>query len=241
MRTILRLLLCTTGAYIVACAGCAEIKGISAIAIELQREQQTEKIVPPRVPSPRVITPQTVKPARTPAQGLAPDHGASTVATPPVAGPKFVVPGGTETNTSSGAAGATVTAPNMTAPSVSGSRTVQTFTPHGANAGIVTMSRLGDVPAIGVSVASIRGQNYSVWRHGYHAHYHDRLYTCVALSALPAILIGANEFYPFAYIDAPEPYCDGLTEDGCQLAWQNVETDEGDVIPQCVAYCPWQR
>jgi hypothetical protein len=54
-------------------------------------------------------------------------------------------------------------------------------------------------------------------------------------------LIAANEFYPFAYTDAPEPYCDGLSEDGCQLAWQDVETEEGGVVPQCVAYCPWQQ
>jgi hypothetical protein len=35
-------------------------------------------------------------------------------------------------------------------------------------------------------------------------------------------------------------YCQGLTEDGCELMWQDVETIEGDVVPQCVAYCPWQ-
>jgi hypothetical protein len=134
-----------------------------------------------------------------------------------------------------------ITAPDTANPNLGASKTLQKFTPHGANAGVVTTSRLGDLPAIGVSRASIRDQNYSVWRHGYHAHYHDRWYTCMALSALPTILIGANEFYPFAYIDAPEPYCDGLTEDDCQLVWQNVETDEGDVIPQCVAYCPWPQ
>ena len=32
----------------------------------------------------------------------------------------------------------------------------------------------------------------------------------------------------------------GITEDGCELMWQEVETIEGDVINQCVAYCPWQ-
>ena len=47
-------------------------------------------------------------------------------------------------------------------------------------------------------------------------------------------------YYPYAYISAPEPYCEGLTEDGCQLIWQDVQTIEGDVISQCVAYCPWQ-
>ena len=64
--------------------------------------------------------------------------------------------------------------------------------------------------------------------------------TFVALSTLGAIAIGASEYYPYAYISAPAPYCEGLTEDGCQLMWQDVETIEGDVIPQCVAYCPWK-
>ena len=52
--------------------------------------------------------------------------------------------------------------------------------------------------------------------------------------------IGSSQYYPYAYVSAPEPYCEGLTEDGCELMWQEVETIEGDVINQCVAYCPWQ-
>lgn len=101
-------------------------------------------------------------------------------------------------------------------------------------------SRLRGLPARGAGRASIRGQNYSVWRSGYRVRHGGGWRTFVALSALTAILIETNEFYPYAYISAPEPYCDGLTEDGCQLVWQDVETLEGDVISQCVAYCPWQ-
>jgi hypothetical protein len=245
MRAIVGLVLCATTAYIVLCVGGAHIKVIPATAIELQREQQPEKVIPPqRTPpsqvKPYVTTPKTVTPPRTPAEVTVPEHSAPTA--PMLSGPKFVVPNGSGMNSVPGGGVKTITAPDTTNPNAAGaSKTLQTFTPHGANASVVTMSRLGDVPAIGVSRASIRGENYSVWRHGYHAHYHGRLYTCVALSALPAILIAANQFYPFAYIDAPESYCDGLTEDGCQLVWQNVETDEGDIIPQCVAYCPWQQ
>ena len=86
----------------------------------------------------------------------------------------------------------------------------------------------------------IRGQNYSAWRSGYRVRRGSGWRTFVALSALGAIAIGANEFYPYAYVSAPEPYCEGLTEDGCELMWQEVETLEGDVVNQCVAYCPWQ-
>jgi hypothetical protein len=232
-------------AYI-AVSAIANTQRISAKAqLSGPHEQQVEKVMPlqrtpPSPVKPNLGAPQTVIPPRTPAQAAAPDHGVSTLPKPQVNGPKFVVPNGTA-NTPPAAGGTVMTAPEKATPSVGASKPLQTFTPHGPNASVVTMSRLHSLPAIGVSRASIRGQDYSVWRHGCHAHYHDRWYNCVALSALPAILIAANEFYPFAYIDAPESYCNGLTEDGCQLVWQDVETDEGDIIPQCVAYCAWQQ
>ncbi len=62
----------------------------------------------------------------------------------------------------------------------------------------------------------------------------------MALSALGSIVYGSDSYYPYAYLSATEPYCDGVTDDGCVLRWREVETIEGDVIDQCVAYCPWQ-
>jgi hypothetical protein len=99
---------------------------------------------------------------------------------------------------------------------------------------------LRGVPARGAGRVAIRGQNYSAWRSGYRVRHGSGWWTFVALSTLGAIAIGSNEYYPYAYISAPEPYCEGLTEDGCQLMWQEVETIEGGVVNQCVAYCPWQ-
>jgi len=110
--------------------------------------------------------------------------------------------------------------------------------PKGTKA--VTASRLRGVPAHGTRRAVIRGHNYSAWRSGHRVRHGSGWRTFVALSALSAILVGSNEYYPYAYISAPQPYCEGLTEDGCKLMWQQVETIEGDVIDQCVAYCPWQ-
>ena len=104
----------------------------------------------------------------------------------------------------------------------------------------VTAARLRGAPARGAGRFIVGGQNYSAWRSGYRVRRGSGWRTFVALSALGAIAIGSNQYYPYAYISAPEPYCDGLTEDGCQLMWQEVETIEGDVINQCVAYCPWQ-
>ena len=46
--------------------------------------------------------------------------------------------------------------------------------------------------------------------------------------------------FSYAYISALEYYCFGLTEDGCLLNWDEVETLKGDLISQCVAYGPWQ-
>ena len=111
-------------------------------------------------------------------------------------------------------------------------------TPRGART--VTASRLRGVPARGAGRTTIRGHNYSVWRSGYRVRHGNGWWTFVALSTLGAIAINSNEYYPYAYISVPENYCEGLTEDGCELMWQDVETIEGDVVPQCVAYCPWQ-
>jgi hypothetical protein len=86
-----------------------------------------------------------------------------------------------------------------------------------------------------------RGRNYSYWRHGPWRHrYNGGWRTYVALSTLAAIAYGANTYYPYAYLDVPENYCDGITEDGCQMSWTEVETVEGGVAPACVTYCPWQ-
>jgi hypothetical protein len=114
------------------------------------------------------------------------------------------------------------------------------FTPHGTNSTVVVTTKIRSAPVSGAFHTSIRGRNYSLWRSGYRARYHGGWRTFVALSALGVITIGAAEYYPYAYIDAPADYCDGLTEDGCQMVYDEVQTIEGDVVPQCVAYCPWQ-
>jgi hypothetical protein len=96
------------------------------------------------------------------------------------------------------------------------------------------------VPARGAGRTVIRGHNYSAWRSGYRIRHGSGWWTFAALSTLGAIAIGSSEYYPYAYISAPKPYCEGRTEDGCELMWQEVETIEGDVVNQCLAYCPWQ-
>jgi hypothetical protein len=49
---------------------------------------------------------------------------------------------------------------------------------------------------------------------------------------------GSTYYWPNTYVEVAEPYCAGPTEDGCVLRWQDVQTEEGDTIPQCVKLCP---
>jgi cell wall-associated NlpC family hydrolase len=133
------------------------------------------------------------------------------------------------------------------APPAAGPRIIATprqgnraFTPRGANSNVVRAARIRGVPMRGVGRTSIQGRNYSVWRSNYRVRRGGGWRTFVALGALGTIAVGAAEYYPYAYIQAPERYCDGRTEDGCQLVWEDVETVEGGTYGQCVAYCPWQ-
>ena len=88
--------------------------------------------------------------------------------------------------------------------------------------------------------AFVSGKNYSVFRRDYRIRHHGAWRTFVALSVLAPLVIAGSQYYPYAYMDAPGDYCSGLTEDGCELVYDEVQTLEGDIIPQCVAYCPWQ-
>jgi hypothetical protein len=86
----------------------------------------------------------------------------------------------------------------------------------------------------------VHGQNYTVWRGSRRVRYGNSWRTFRALSALSVLFIGGATYYPYAYLSAPEPVCEGETEDGCILQWQEIETLEGPRLFQCVAYCPWQ-
>lgn len=135
-----------------------------------------------------------------------------------------------------------ITAPVTTTPRAGGAPrgTNRAFTPRGGRSSVVSAARIRNVPARGAGRTSIQGRNYSVWRSSYRVRRGNGWRTFVALGALGTLAIGASQYYPYAYIQAPEPYCDGRTEDGCQLVWEDVETIEGGVYGQCVAYCPWQ-
>ena len=171
--------------------------------------------------TPRVT--RTVTPAAT-RKVTTPTTATRKVATPATASRKVTTPTTAIRKVTPGAA------PKVAAP----------VAPSGGKAHVVTAGKLRGVPASGAGRATILGHNYSVWRSGYRVRHGNGWLTFVALRTITAIAIGSRHYYPYAYITAPQPYCTGLTEDGCQLMWQDVETIEGDVVSQCVAYCPWQ-
>jgi hypothetical protein len=133
----------------------------------------------------------------------------------------------------------------LTAQSGAGSanKSVKTFRPRGTrSSSVVVTNNLRGLASGRASRTVVAGHNYSAWRgNGYRIRYHDRWRTFVPLSALAVLMVGSSRYYPYAYISAPEMYCDGRTQDGCMLDWERVETVEGDVIGQCVAYCPWEE
>lgn len=90
----------------------------------------------------------------------------------------------------------------------------------------------GSVFIGGRSVGFVRGPRTVFWHGGPHS--------LVGLTVLSAIVIGGATLYPYGYVPIDAPYCAGYTPDGCQLQWQDVPTVDGFVVPQCVAFCPYQ-
>jgi hypothetical protein len=172
--------------------------------------------VAPHVAAPKRVTPQRIPPRTVTRPAVTPRTVTRPVVTPGLGAPA-------------------VSGPKVAAPAAA----PRVVTRRGPRA--VTTSRLRGAPARGAARTVVRGQNYSAWRSGYRIRRDGGWRTFVGLGALGAIIIGSDQYYPYAYISAPEPYCQGQTEDGCELMWQPVETEEGDVIDQCVAYCPWQQ
>src|SRR5262249_49358262 len=62
--------------------------------------------------------------------------------------------------------------------------------------------------------------------------------TLAALVVIPAVWVGGLEYDPWGYVALAEPVCSGVTPEGYRLRWQDVPTDTGVVVPQCVAYYP---
>jgi hypothetical protein len=85
---------------------------------------------------------------------------------------------------------------------------------------------------------NIGGRRVTVIRDRHVVRWRGRPWNVVPIVALGALTIGAIAYAPYAYVPVEEPVCTGYTADGCFLRWAEVPTVEGELIPQCVTYCP---
>jgi hypothetical protein len=90
----------------------------------------------------------------------------------------------------------------------------------------------------GVNITIINKKGVPIFRGGRTIRIGPDIRRIVAISTLAVIAIGAASYYPYGYAAVPRPVCRGITAEGCTLRWQNVPTEEGDVVSQCVQYCP---
>ena len=84
----------------------------------------------------------------------------------------------------------------------------------------------------------IGGRRVTVIRDRHVVRWRGRPWTVVPIVALGALTVGAIAYSAYAYVPVEQPVCTGYTEDGCFLRWAEVPTVEGELIPQCVTYCP---
>jgi hypothetical protein len=60
----------------------------------------------------------------------------------------------------------------------------------------------------------------------------------VPLTGITGFYIGTRYYWPDGYVEVARPQCTGVTPEGCALRWQDVPTDDGGTIAQCVQLCP---
>ena len=90
----------------------------------------------------------------------------------------------------------------------------------------------------GPNVARINNQNITIFRGRRDIFWRGRIRTLVALAVLGGITIGGTYFIADGYVPLAAPICRGITAEGCSLVWRDVATEDGDVIAQCVQFCP---
>jgi|SRR5262245_27548890 len=210
------------------------------------------KTVAPRTVAPRTATPKTVTPKTVAPKTVAPKTVAPRTVAPPrttTSTPKVTPRSTTVTPKQLGTQKAvtmkkTATPKQTVTPKVVTPRTTtpKTTLPKTAAPKTVGPTRLGlrTIGKSGTGKATIRGRNYTVWRGTHRVRHSGRWATLAAISTLSVFVFGGASYYPYAYVSATGPYCEGDTEDGCVLEWTEVPTIEGPRLYQCVAYCPWQ-
>jgi hypothetical protein len=84
----------------------------------------------------------------------------------------------------------------------------------------------------------INGRNVTIFRGPRGIWWGGGVATLVGLGVLSDLLID-NQYLPAdGYVVLAQPLCSGITAEGCALNWQDVPTEDGSAIPQCVQFCP---
>jgi hypothetical protein len=94
----------------------------------------------------------------------------------------------------------------------------------------VGAARVGNYTAIGGRRFTTFTGRRLWWNGGWH--------TLIGVGLLTGWAVGDTFYQPESYVAYPQSRCTGSTDDGCALRWQDVATDDGSTIPQCVRACP---
>jgi len=112
--------------------------------------------------------------------------------------------------------------------------------PIGLKKGPKLINVVGPVKLLpkGPKITLINNKNFTIWRGPRNIWWNGRLRSLVALSVLGGLTIGGTYYLADGYVPIAGPICHGITEEGCSLVWREVPTEDGDVIWQCVQFCP---
>jgi hypothetical protein len=103
--------------------------------------------------------------------------------------------------------------------------------PGKLNPAVLQQNKLQFVKLNNNKFAPLWKQKHGLWWGGKWKYF-------VPFTALGVVLVGGSYFYPDAYVGFAQPYCTGLTPDGCRLNWQQVNFEDGGADWQCVQFCP---
>jgi hypothetical protein len=212
---------------------------------EIQKGRSAPRQVAPRQVAPRPA-PRMVAPRSAPRPAAPRMVAPNTMAPKTFSAPKTVTPRpltGSRTVAPKTFTGQRTVAPRTLAAPGIGQRTVaprQVVLPRGVGPRRISGPGFRAIGPRRTGRIILGGRNYTVWRGGHRFRHGGRWATLAAIGALGLIVYSGASYYPYAYVSAPVDTCEGLTEDGCVMQWQEVPTEEGYTVPQCVAYCPWQ-
>ena len=88
------------------------------------------------------------------------------------------------------------------------------------------------------NIGVINGRYVNIFRGPRQIWWAGAWVSLAALAVIPAVWVGGLEYDPWGYVALAEPVCSGVSPEGYRLRWQDVPTDTGVLVPQCVAYYP---